>query len=217
MVWPLVVTTFALCSLRHSESVGGKFFVHFFQLLVSESLCLSNDLLLLQLVEFIALSLSLLLQGLDDVSSGPSDLVGEVSEQTSVSVGFDSENLESLWHNHALLLVIWEWDTLEDLKALESGFTSGGLVREHSTKRSPEHAGWSSEVLELPSWVGIDSLSKELMIVEVISEERTRKNKLLTPDDDNSLSLEELLGDLGSESSDQVASTVYDNLLFEHT
>ena len=54
-------------------------------------------------------------------------------------MGLDSENLEGLWDDHSLLLVIWVWDTLENLEVLKSGLTSWGFVWEHASEASPEH------------------------------------------------------------------------------
>mmetsp|Transcript_7958 Transcript_7958/g.12307 ORF Transcript_7958/g.12307 Transcript_7958/m.12307 type:complete len:206 (+) Transcript_7958:139-756(+) len=201
----------------NSESVGSELLGNLGELLVVEGLGLGSDLLLLGLEELLALCLSLLFEGLDDGGSSPADLLSELSKEASLSVGLDSQDLEGLGHDHSLLLIIREGDTLEHLESLESGGTSGGLVGKHASQASPEHAGGSSVVLESSAGVGVDGLSQELLIVEVISEEGAGEDQLLAANHDNLLTSEELLGDLGSESSDEVASSIYDNLLFEHT
>merc|ERR1719453_663703 len=58
----------------------------------------------------------------------PSVLGSEITKNAGVSVGFHSKNFESLWDNHSLLLVVWEWDTLENLQSVKGGLSSGGFV-----------------------------------------------------------------------------------------
>ena len=72
-------------------------------------------------------------------------------------------------------------------------------------------------MLEILSWVGVAGLVEEFCEFKVVSEERSRIDELLTSHNNDSLTSEDLVGDLGSESSDEVASSIDDNLLFEHT
>lgn len=131
-------------------------------------------------------------------------------------MGLDSQNLKGLWDDHSLLVIVWERNTLENLQSLESGLTSGGFMWEHASEVSPEHSRWGSEVLELSSWVSVNSLSEEFMVIELVSEKRSRENQLFTSDNNDSLSSQQFFGDLRSKSANQMASTVNDNLLFEH-
>lgn len=52
-----------------------------------------------------------------------------------------SEHPQRLWYDHTFLLVIWWWDTFEDLKAFHSGSTASGLVRDHATNGLVEYTG----------------------------------------------------------------------------
>lgn len=178
---------------------------------------LGGDLLLLGLVVLLGLGLSLRLEVLDNSLALPADVAGELTKEAGASVGLDSENLEGLRDDHSLLGVIRVGNALEDLESLESGLTAGGLVRDHAAEGSPEHARRRAVVLEVSSGVSVVGLAQELVVVELVSEQRARKNKLLASDDDNALSPEQLVCNLGGESADQVSSSVYDNLLFEHT
>ena len=72
--------------------------------------------------------------------SGPADLASEISENAELSVGLQAEDLESIGNNEAFLLVIGEWDAIEDLQAAEGSSTAGGLVGEHASHGSPEDA-----------------------------------------------------------------------------
>ena len=66
------------------------------------------------------------------------------------------------------------------------------------------------------SGVGVITLLKEFSEFELASEERTRFHQEFASYDNNSLTVEELLGYLGSESAEQVASAINYYLLFEH-
>ena len=178
---------------------------------------LGLDLLLLGLVELLGLGLSLALEFLDDSLALPADLGGELTELASVSVGLDSENLERLGHDHSLLLIIREGNSLEDLQSLESSLAAGRLVRQHAAERSPEHAGGRAVMLEVSSGVSVVGLVQEVLEVELVSEQGARKDKRFASNNNDTLAAEQLMGNLGGESADQVASSVYDNLLFEHT
>ena len=58
----------------------------------------------------------------------------------------EAEDTQSLGDDDALLLVIRGRNTLEDLEALHSGGTTGGLVGDHAADSLVEDAGGSAEV-----------------------------------------------------------------------
>lgn len=76
----------------------------------------------------------------------PADLVGKTADSAVLASGLESEDTEGLGDNHALDLVVWGWDTLEDLKPLHGGSTTGSLVWDHTTDGLVEDAGWGAEV-----------------------------------------------------------------------
>ena len=84
----------------------------------------SGSFLLFGLPEFLRSELSLGFEVGDELLLSPSVLGGEISKNAGVSMGFHSENLECLWDDHSLFVVIWEWDSLEHLQSIKSGFTS---------------------------------------------------------------------------------------------
>lgn len=197
--------------------MSGKLLVDFLELLVTHGLGLGNDLLLLGLVVLLGLGLSLLLEGGDKGSLGPSSCGGEVTENAEFSMSLKSDKLEGLWDDHSLLLVIWEWDSLENLELLESSLSLWSLMWGHSSDSSPEDSGWGFEVFKVSSWVSVVRFSDIFSPLELVSEQRSGDVHLLTSHNDDSLSSHDLLGDLGCKSANQVTSSVYDNLLFEHT
>lgn len=171
-----------------SEAEFLEFFINLLDSAVAHSLGFSSGFLGLLLVEELGFGLSLLLKIGDNILLGPSDHGAEIVEDAGVSVGFDSQNLEGLWDDHSLLVVVWERHSFENLQSLESSFTSGGFVRKHTSKVSPEHSRWGSEMFELASWVSVNSLSEEFVVCELISEKRSRENQLFTSDNNDSLS-----------------------------
>lgn len=57
-----------------------------------------------------------------------------------------SQHSQSLGNDNALDFVVWRWDTLENLKSLHGGGTTGGLVRNHTTDGLVEDSGWGTEM-----------------------------------------------------------------------
>jgi hypothetical protein len=101
---------------------------------------------LLALVVSGTLGLSSLLQSSNDVLVLPANLVRQTTDSAELAAGLESENAESLGNDDLLGLVVGRGDTLEDLKALESGGTTGSLVRHHTTDGLVEDSGGSAEV-----------------------------------------------------------------------
>ena len=92
-------------------------------------------------------------------------LVSESSQNTESSASLQSENLESRWDDHLLLLVIWRRNSLECLETLESLLSSLSFVRSHAPDGSPEDLGWSSEVESSTAGLDVASLSQEVKIL----------------------------------------------------
>jgi hypothetical protein len=67
------------------------------------------------------------------------------------------------------------------------------------------------------SGIGVSCLVEELVELQLVSEERTRLEESLASYNNDSLPVLELLGNFGCKSTNQVASAVDNNLLFEHT
>ena len=72
--------------------------------------------------------------------------MAESANRAVLSSGLQSQDPQSLGNNNSLDLVIWWWDTLEDLKSLESSGTTGSLVGNHSADCLVEDSRWGTEV-----------------------------------------------------------------------
>lgn len=70
----------------------------------------------------------------------------ESADGAVLAAGAETENTQSLRDNDALLLVVRRRNTLEDLQALHSSSTAGGLVGNHAADSLVQDAGRSAEV-----------------------------------------------------------------------
>ena len=86
----------------------------------------------------------------------------------------------------------------------------------HTTGDLPEDARWGLPVGGSSTWVGIASLVHLFLPLQFASEQRSRLENGLTSDDADFLTVQELLSDDAGKTSQQVISTVNDNLFFEH-
>lgn len=82
--------------------------------------------------------------------------MAQTADGAVLATGLQSQDTESLGNNHLLLLVVGGRDTLEDLEALQSSGTAGGLVRNHTTDGLVEDSGGGAEVEG--TWTKTDSL-----------------------------------------------------------
>lgn len=105
-----------------------------------------SSLGLLSLVVCGALGFSSFLESCNNVLVLPADLVRQTTDGAELSARLQSQDPQCLWDNHSLLLVIWWWDTFENLQSLHGSGTSGGFVRDHASDGLVENSGWGSEV-----------------------------------------------------------------------
>lgn len=167
---------------------------------------------LLALVVSGALGLSSLLQSSNNVLVLPADLVAETANGAVLATGLESEDSESLGNDHLLLLVVGRGNTLEDLKALQSGGTTGSLVGDHATDGLVEDSGGGTEV-EGTSAGGVVSghLSKVGVVLELRAEELARDVERLAADNNDLLTAKELLGDNGGKAAKEMALAIDDD------
>jgi hypothetical protein len=167
---------------------------------------------LLALVVGGALGLSSLLQAGNDVLVLPADLVAETADGAVLAAGLQAENTEGLGDDHLLLLVVGGRDTLEDLEALKSGGTTGGLVGDHATDSLVEDSGGGAEVEGTPAGGVVSGhLAQVGVVLELRAEELARDVQSLAADDDDLLTIEELLGNDGGETAKEVALAIDDD------
>ena len=91
--------------------------------------------------------------------------MAEPSQRAELPTTLQSEDLQSRWDHHLLLLVVRRRNSLECLQTLESILSSLGLVRSHSSDGSPEDLGGGSEVESSTAGLDVTSLSQEVKIL----------------------------------------------------
>jgi len=167
---------------------------------------------LLALVVGSALGLPPLLQPGNNILVLPADLVAQAADGAVLATGLQSQDTESLGNDHLLLLIVGGRYTLENLEALQSGGTTGGLVRNHTTDGLVEDSGGSAEV-EGTNASGVVSghLAQIGMVLELSAEELARDVEGFAADDNDLLTVEELLGDNAGKTTKEVALAVNDN------
>lgn len=82
----------------------------------------------------------------NDILVLPADLVAQTADGAVLAAGLKSEDTEGLGNDHLLLGVVGRGNTLEDLEALESGGTAGGLVGDHATDGLVEDSRGGTEM-----------------------------------------------------------------------
>lgn len=83
---------------------------------------------------------------LNDILVLPADLVAQTADGAVLAAGLQTQHTQSLGDDHLLLVVVGRGDTLEDLEALESSGTAGGLVGNHAADSLVEDARGGTEV-----------------------------------------------------------------------
>jgi len=166
----------------------------------------------LALVVSLSLGLPLLLQLVDDVLVTPTDLVRQPLQGTVLPAGLESEDSESGGDDHLLDLVLGGGDTLKERESGQGGGTSGRLVGNHSSDGLVEDPRGSSE-MERTGLPGVDQmlLVQVSVVSELVPEERTRNVDLLTSNNSNLLTAQDLLGNDRSETTEQVTFAVDDD------
>lgn len=72
--------------------------------------------------------------------------MAESANRAVLPSGLQSQDPQSLGNNHSLDLVVWWWDTLEDLKSLHGSSATGSLVGNHAAYGLVEDSRWGAEV-----------------------------------------------------------------------
>ena len=98
-------------------------------------------------------------------------LMAESSQRAKLPATLESEDLQSRWNDHLLLLVIGRRNSLECLETLQSILPSLGLVRNHPSDSSPEDLGGSPEVEGTTAGLHVATLLQEVEILQLVAVE----------------------------------------------
>lgn len=174
---------------------------------------MSLDGLLLLLPVSLSSLLALLLKGSQHILVLPADLMRQTANSAVTTAGLETEDSQGSGDNHALGGVVGLRDALEDLQALHSSGTTGSLVGKHTTDDAEEDARGSTEMERTVGGVNDGTLTEELVVLHLGTEEGSRDVHLLSTNNDDTLTVKDLLGDDGSKTAEQVTLTINnDNL-----
>lgn len=117
---------------------------------------------------------SLSRESLDELLALPAGLRSQIRKNAELSLWLEAKSLGSLGDSHLSLPVVGGGHTVEHLEALKGGLTSGSLMGEHTADCSPENHRRGSVVKRASSRIGSGGLVSELLVLQLVSEERAR-------------------------------------------
>jgi len=141
------------------------------------------------------LDLTLGLQRRNNVLVLPSDFVGKTTQDAEFTVGLEPEYSESGRDDVPLSLVVRSGNSLVGAVSLHRILTAGDFVRQHSADRFVQNAARSSVMEGAPLGVDQTTLAEILHVLQLVTVETAGDVDSFASDDDDSLSLKELLGD----------------------
>ena len=153
-------------------------------------------------VPFSVLRNSLGFKGLNELGLGPAALLADVSEDAELGSGLESHGFEGVGDDNLLFGVKGEGYSVEALESAKSGGSLGGFMGEHASDDSPKVSAGGLLMDGALLGVGAHSLSEEVHEFQLVSVMASRNEGGFTSDDDDSLALFELLGDVGGESTE---------------
>jgi len=154
------------------------------------------------------LELAPLLQRSYDRLRMPADLVRQTAELAVLAARLETQDSQGRRNDQALLFVVRRGDPLVDLKALQGFLTPVDLVREHTSNSSPEDHARGAVVERSARWIGVHTLLQEIKILQLVSVEVSGDVDTFTSQDDNPLTIEEGLGNDGTEAPQQMGPCI---------
>jgi len=183
---------------------------------LSQSLAFELVECLLSFVESGTPHLALLFQLGNELIVTPADSCRQVTQAAVLASGFESEVAQRPRHDHLLEFVIRVRHAFEHLQALESQGASLSFVRDHATDGAPENARWLTVVERSSARVGVRALLEEQVVLEPVAKERARNVNILCSDCNHFAAIQELFGQVGSQTTQKVVPTIDEDGLFDH-
>jgi len=154
------------------------------------------------------LDLTLRLQSGDNVLVFPADLVGETSQHAELAVRLEPEDTKGGWNDVSLSLVIGSGNSLVGAVALHGVLSASQLVGQHTADGLVQDAAGGPVVERSPLRVDQATFAKVVHVLQLVTVEATGDVDAFATDHNDSLSLEESLGDDGRQTAQQMASPV---------
>ena len=146
----------------------------------------------------------------------PSDVVGETAEHAEAASRTKVSHAKGVRNDHALHASVLGRDTLESLEAGECLISALDLAGKHAADHAPDDLGRSPVVDRTTLRVRERALAKESSELDLVADQRSRNVHVLTPNNDNLLALQKLLGNEGGKTAKEMATSVDNDSLFEH-
>jgi len=153
------------------------------------------------------------LQRRDDVLVLPANLVGEPSEDAEFAVRLEPEDAERRGNHVSLSLVIRRRDALVGAVALHRVLSAGQLVGQHTSDRLVQDPGRGPVMEGATLGVHQTPLAKVVHVFELVAVEASGDVDPFAPDNDDSLSLQQSLGDDGGETTQKMTTAIDDQRL----
>jgi len=157
-----------------------------------------------------SLDFALGFQGGDDVLVFPANLVGEPSKDAEFAVRLQSENAKRRGNHVSLSLIVRSRDALVGAVALHRVLSTGQLVGQHTADRLIQDPG-GGPVMEGAA-LGVDQtpLAKVVHVFELVAVKASGDVDPFAPDNNDSLSLQQSLGDDGGETTQEMTTAIDD-------
>ena len=124
--------------------------------------------LLLGVVVGTSTDLALGFKAVDEFIVLPADLVGEVSQTALLAVRLEAQVGQGLRNDHLLGAVVGGRASLEALQVSHGSRTTSGLVGDHTSDGSPQHASGGFVVIRTLPGVGAHALTQEQLKLNYI-------------------------------------------------
>jgi len=160
------------------------------------------------LVEGGRLQLAPLLQRSYDCLRVPADLVRQTTELAVLAARLQTQHSQGRWNDQALLFVVRRGDPFVHFEALQGFLTPVDLMGKHTSNSSPEDHARGTVVERSACWISVHALLQEIKILQLVSVEVSRDVNAFTSQDDNPLTIEEGLGNDGTEAPQQMGPCI---------
>jgi hypothetical protein len=96
-------------------------------------------------------------------------LGSQISQFAEAVTVLQAEDLEGIWDNQTLYLIVWGWDTLKYLETFQSSSSTWSFMWDHASDSAPEDARWSAEFNGTTAAVSDGTLVQETLEFRLLS------------------------------------------------
>jgi len=183
---------------------------------VHDRLLLQLRVRLLLLVVECRFRLSLLLELLHHFLILPANLVRETTKRAVLSARFQADDAHRVRRHFSLLMIVRRWNALENLQIVQRARSTLTLVRNHASNGAPEDATRSAKVERSTRRIHVAAFAQKSQIFQLIAIETARDVDILATNHNNSLTLQDRLGNHRRKTAKQMTFRVDHNRFCAH-